>query len=94
MEHKHSKGGITMKKLRLLSMASISFFAASLAISANAAISETYPLDSQSVNLGGEHVTSTSQQVSATNLVSDEVLLLGSAVIGLVGITIMRKTLH
>jgi uncharacterized iron-regulated protein len=83
-----------MRKLRLLSMASICFFSASLAISANAAISESYSLDSNSVNFDGEHVTRTSQEVSATRLVSEEVLLLGAAVIGLVGITIMRKTLH
>jgi len=83
-----------MNKLRLLSMASICFFAASLAISANAAVSESLSLDSHTVNLGGEHVTRTSQQVSATDLVSDEVLLLGSAIIGLIGITIMRKTLQ
>ncbi|HBE93612.1 MAG TPA: hypothetical protein DDW55_14260 [Gammaproteobacteria bacterium] len=83
-----------MKKLRLLSMASICIFSASLAISANGAIGESYSPDSQGINFGGEHVTRTSQQVSATSLVSDEVLLLGSAIIGLIGITIMRKTLH
>lgn len=83
-----------MKKLRLLSMASSSLFAASLAMSADAAIGKSYSPDSQGVNFGGEQITRTSQQVSATNLVSDEVLLLGSAIIGLIGITIMRKTLH
>ena len=83
-----------MKKLRLLSMALSCLFAASMAVSANAAIGESYSPDSQDINFGGEHVTSTSQQVSATNLVPDEVLLIGSAIIGLIGITIMRKTLH
>jgi len=83
-----------MKKSRLLGMASICFFAASLAISANASISEAYTLDSHSVNFGGEHVTHTGQQAAATNPVSDEVLLIGAAIIALIGITIMRKTLH
>ena len=83
-----------MKKLRLLSMASSCLIAASLAISANAAIGESYSPESQGINFGGEHVIRTSQQVSTANLVSDEVLLLGSAIIGLIGITIMRKTLH
>ena len=75
-------------------MASICLIAASLAVSANTAISESYSFDSHSVNFGGEHVTRTSQQTSATNQVSDEILLLGAAIIGLIGITIMRKTLH
>ena len=79
-----------MRKIRLLSMASTCIFAAGLTISADAANSESYSLDTHS----GEHLTRTSQPVSATKLVSDEVLLLGSAVIGLIGITIMRKTLH
>lgn len=83
-----------MRKLRLLSMASICLFAASLAISANATISESFSPDSQSVKFGAEHVTRTSQQTSAISLVPDEILLLGSAIIGLIGITIMRKTLH
>jgi hypothetical protein len=94
MEHKHSKGGFIMKILRLLSMASSCLFAASLAMSANAAIGESYSPDSQAINFSDKHVTRTSQQVSATSLVSEEVLLLGSAIIGLIGITIMRKTLH
>ena len=79
-----------MRKIRLLSMASTCILAAGLTISANAAISESYSLDTHS----GEHLTRTSQRVAATKLVSDEVLLLGSAVIGLIGITIMRKTMH
>ena len=79
-----------MRKIRLLSMASICILAASLTMSVDAAISESYALDTHS----DEHVTRTSQQVSVTNLVSDEALLLGSVVIGLIGITIMRKTLH
>ena len=57
-------------------------------------ISESYSLDSHSVNSCGERVARTAQQVSVTKLVPDEVLLLVSAVIGLIGITIMRKTLH
>lgn len=83
-----------MKKLRLLSMALICFFAASLSISVNAAISESFSLDSHSVNFDSEHVINTNTQVPATKRVSDEVLLLGAAIIGLIGITIMRKTLH
>jgi hypothetical protein len=83
-----------MRKLRLLSMASTCLFAASLSMSANAAISESFSPDSKSVKFGTEHVTRTSQQTSATSLVPDELLLLGSAIVGLIGITIMRKTLH
>jgi hypothetical protein len=83
-----------MKKLRLLNMASACLFAASLTISASAANGESYSPESQGINFGGEHVTRTSQQVSETSLISDEILLLGSAIIGLIGITIMRKTLH
>jgi len=83
-----------MRKLRLLSMASTCLFAASLAISANAAIGESLSPESQSVKFGNEHVTRTSQQTPATGLVPDEILLLGSAIVGLIGITIMRKTLH
>lgn len=83
-----------MKKVRRLSMALACLFAATLAVSAHAAIGESYSSDSQGINFGGEQAIRTSQQVSATNLVSDEVLLLGSAIIGLIGITIMRKTLH
>lgn len=83
-----------MRKLRLLSMASTCLFAASLAISANAAIGESLSPESQSVKFGTEHVTRTSQQTPATSLVPDEILLLGSAIVGLIGITIMRKTLH
>jgi hypothetical protein len=83
-----------MRKLRLLSMASTCLFTASLAISANAAISESFSSDSKSVKFGTERVIRTSQQTSATSLVPDELLLLGSAIVGLIGITIMRKTLH
>jgi hypothetical protein len=83
-----------MKKLRLLSMALSCLFAATLAVSANAAVGESFSSDSQSINFGGEQPTRPTQQVSATNLVSDEVMLLGAAIIGLLGITIMRKTLH
>ena len=79
-----------MRRIRLLSMASTCVFAAGLTLSADTAISESYSLDTHS----GEHVTRTSQQVSVSKLVSDEILLLGSAIIGLIGITIMRKTLH
>jgi len=83
-----------MKKIRLLSMASTFLLVASLAISADAVISEPYSPDRQNVTFGGERVSRTSQQVSTTNKVSDEVLLIASVIIGLIGITIMRKTLH
>jgi hypothetical protein len=83
-----------MRKLRLLCMALPCLFAASLAVSANAAIGESYSSDSQGNNFGGEQVTRASQPVSATNPVSDEVLLFGSAILGLIGITRIRKTLH
>ena len=83
-----------MRKLRLLSMASTCLFAASLAISANAAVSESLSPDSQSVKFAAGPVTRTSQQAPASGLVPDEILLLGSAIVGLIGITIMRKTLH
>lgn len=83
-----------MTKLRLLSLAATCFFAASLGISANAAISESFSPNSHSVKLGSEQVIRASQQGPATNMVPDEILLLGSAIIGLIGITIMRKTLH
>lgn len=83
-----------MKKSRLLSMALSCLLTASLEVSANAAVGESYSSGSQGIIFGGEQVARASQQVSATNLVSDEVLLLGSAVLGLIGITIMRRTLH
>jgi len=83
-----------MKKLRLLSMALICLFAASLSISASAAISESLSIDSQSMSFHGEGLARTSQQIPATSRAPDEVLLLGAAIIGLIGITIMRRTLH
>lgn len=83
-----------MKKSRLPCMATICIFVVSLTASANATTSESYPVDRQSVKFSGEHITRISQSVSAADLLSDEVLLIGSAIIGLVGITLMRRTLH
>ena len=83
-----------MKKLRLMSMALICLFAAGLSIPASAAISESFSIDSQSMNFRGEHLARTRQQAPVTQRVSDELLLLGSAIIGVIGITIMRRTLH
>ncbi len=81
-----------MGKLRMMSMVFTCLLAGGVAVSANAAISDSYSSDNQSVTFGGERATRSSQQ--ATGLVSEEVLLLGAAVIGLIGISIMRKTLH
>ena len=75
-----------MRKLRMMSMVFTCLLAAGLAVPANAKISDNHPSDRQVV-------TGTSQQAASTGSISDEVLLLGAAVIGLVGISIMRKTL-
>ena len=81
-----------MGKLRMMGMVFTCLLAAGVAISANAAVSNSYSSDEQSVTFGSERATRSSQQ--ATGPVSEEALLLGAAVIGLIGISIMRKTLH
>jgi hypothetical protein len=83
-----------MSKLRLIGLAFTCVFSAGLAVSANASVSELYSAEKQTVRVGNELVVRTTQQTSIADLVSDEAMLLGSAIIGLIGITIMRKTMH
>ena len=68
--------------------------ATGLAVPAYAVINDSYASDKQSVVFGGAHTTRSSHQATGTELISDELLLIGAAVIGLIGISIMRKTLH
>lgn len=81
-----------MGKLRMVSVVFAGLLAAGFAVSANAAISESYAPDQQGAIFAGEHATRSSQPV--TGLVPDEIMLLGAAVLGVIGISIMRKTLH
>lgn len=83
-----------MEKSRMMSMVFTCLLAAVLAVSANAAISDNLSSDEQSVTFGGGRATQSSQQATSTGPISEEVLLVGAAVIGLIGISIMRKTLH
>ena len=83
-----------MEKSRMMSMVFTCLLAAVLAVSANAAISDNLSSDEQSVTFGGGGATQSSQQATSTGPISEEVLLVGAAVIGLIGISIMRKTLH
>ena len=83
-----------MVKSRITSVVFTCLFAAVLAVSANAAISESHSSDKQSVTFAGGSATSSSQQVRVAGPLSEEVLLIGAAFIGLLGITIMRKNLH
>ncbi len=83
-----------MKKSHMVSMVFTCLLTVGLATSANAAVSDSYSSDKQSVSFGSESASRSSQQSTVTGLVSDEVLLIGAAVIGLIGISIMRKTLH
>lgn len=82
-----------MEKSRMMSMVFTCLLAAVLAVSANAAISDNQSSDEQSVTFGGGRTTPSSQQATVTGLISEEVLLVGAAVIGVIGISIMRKTL-
>lgn len=88
------QGRLQMGKSRMMSMVFTCLLAAVLAVSANAEISDTQSSDKQSVTFGGGRATPSSQQVAVTGPISEEVTLIGAAVIGLIGITIMRKTLH
>ena len=83
-----------MEKSRMMSMVFTCLLAAVLAVSANAAISDNFSSDEQSVTFGGGRATQSGQQATSTEPISEEVLLVGAAVIGLIGISIMRKTLH
>jgi hypothetical protein len=83
-----------MSKLRLIGLAFTGVFSAGLAVSANASSSELYSSEKQTVRVGNELVVRATQQTSMADLISDEAMLLGSAIIGLIGITIMRKTMH
>jgi len=78
--------------IRVMSVVFAGVFAASVAVFVNASGTDGYSSDNQSVTFGGERVIRPGQQ--ATGPVSEEALLLGAAVIGLIGISIMRKTLH
>jgi len=88
------QGRLQMGKSRMMSMVFTCLLAAVLAVSANAAISDTQSSGKQSVTFAGGSATSSSQQVRVAGPLSEEVLLIGAAVIGLIGISIMRKTLH
>ena len=83
-----------MSKLQLIGLAFSCVFSACLAASVNASIGELYSSDKQTVSVGNELVNVATPQASNADLVSDEVMLLGAAIIGLIGITIMRKTMH
>jgi len=83
-----------MSKLRLVGLAFACVLYAGLAVSANASVGELYSSEKQTARVGNELVVRATHQASIADLVSDEAMLLGSAIIGLIGITIMRKTLH
>jgi len=83
-----------MGKSRIMSMVFTCLLAAVFAVSVNAAISDGQSADKQSVNFGGGRATLSSQQFTDTGPISEELTLIGAAVIGLLGITIMRKSLH
>ena len=65
-----------------------------IAVQSNAAISDSYSSDPQGITFGDELTALSSQQGNVADAVSEELLLLGAVVIGLIGISIMRKTLH
>jgi hypothetical protein len=88
------KGRLQMGNLRIVSMVFTCLLAAGVAMPATAESSNNHSSDNQSVTFGSGHATQSSQQDSVTGPISEEVLLLGASVIGLVGISIMRKTLH
>ena len=83
-----------MSKSRLIGLAFAGIFSASLAVSANASSSELHASKQQTARVVNGLVVHTTQQTAMADLVSEEALLLGSAIIGLIGITIMRKTMH
>ena len=65
-----------------------------IALPASAEISDSYSSEPQGITFGDELTALSSQQDNVADAVSEELLLLGAAVIGLIGISIMRKTLH
>ena len=65
-----------------------------VAVQSNAAINDSYSSDRQGTTFGDELSALSSQQDNTADAVSEELLLIGAAVIGLIGISIMRKTLH
>lgn len=83
-----------MSKLRLIGLAFTCVFSAGLAVSANASSSELHVSKQQTAKVVNGLVVRTTRQTAIADMVSDEAMLLGSAIIGLIGITIMRKTLH
>ena len=83
-----------MGKSRLIGLAFTGVFSVGLAVSANASSSELHASEQQTARVVNGLVVHTTQQTAMADLVSEEALLLGSAIIGLIGITIMRKTMH
>ena len=83
-----------MGKIRKMCVVFACLLATGFAVPANAVINDSYASDKKSMVFGGAHTTGSSHQATGTDLLSDELLLIGAAIIGLVGISIMRKTLH
>lgn len=81
-----------MEKIRMVSMVFACLLATGFAASSSAAIGESLIPDQQSAVFSGESTTRSSPSVAGP--LPDELMLLGAAVIGVIGISIMRKTLH
>ena len=83
-----------MAKIRKMCVVFVCMLATGFAVPVNAVINDSYASDKKSMVFGGAHTTGSSHQATGTDPIPDELLLLGAAAIGLVGISIMRKTLH
>jgi hypothetical protein len=83
-----------MGKIRKMCVVFTCMLATGLAVPAYAVINDNYSSNEQSVVFGSAHTTGSSHQATGTEPIPDELLLIGAAVIGLIGISIMRKTLH
>lgn len=83
-----------MGNMHMMCVVFACLLAIGIAVPASAAISDSYSSDRQGTTFGDELSALSSQQDNTADAVSEELLLIGAAVIGLIGISIMRKTLH